>query len=293
MGTNYHRMPGLPDRFPGNPFGALAPRAAMNLANHRFAPTAFSGSDRAFYQNGYESGNDNRRRNTHRLRAERAEYKHMRHQPHTHAGFPHLGGYGLLGQRPAHLPGMFSRAHMHNPYMPHMRPRQGIRLPTPRRQASYGVRMPARSAPYGFRQQLNSYSRRPVCPIYPRSYPPRPATQRPVYSSSLFSAEDEDNDDEDEFDFPNRMRPRRSRRDFFDDSDDDDDLDNDEFSTSSMRGFSRYSRRSSRRFGTEWSEDEEEDDDDDDDDDWDRDSRFGMGSHRGAHRYGGDRYYTR
>jgi hypothetical protein len=304
---NYHRMPGPPPgRFSANPFGALAPRVGMNLANHRFAPTAFSGSDRAFYQNGYESGNDNRRRITHRLRAERAEYKHMRHRPHMHAGFPHLGGYSIPGQRPFHLPGLFNHAHVQNHHMPHiphipyMRPRQQrIRLPMPRRQAPYRVRMPIRRAPHGFQQQPSSYFRRSAYPMYLRGCPPRPPTRRPAYTTSLFSAEyedddsDNDDDNEGEDNYSNRMRPRRRQRDIFNDSDDDDDNDNDEFSTSSIRGFPRYSRRSNRRFDTEWSEDEEEEEDDDDDDEWDRDSHFGMGSHRGPHRYYGDRYYTR
>jgi hypothetical protein len=288
----HHRMPGPPPgRFPTNPFGVLTPRAVMNMANPRFAPTSLPRSDRAFYENGYDSGNDNRRRNAHRLRAERAEYKHMRQPPLMHAGSPYFGTHGLPGHRLAYSPG-FNR--MHNPYLAHTGSRQqGIRLPMPRMPAPYRVRIPTQGAPYSFRQQPGSYARRPAYRLLPRGYPPRPAARPPAYSTSLPSTGDEDDDDE--FEYLNRMRPRggRRNRDIIDDSDDDDYLDDDGFSTSSTRGFARSSRRPARSFDTEWSDEEEEDEDDDDTDDWDYASRFGMRSHRGPSRPYGERYYAR
>ncbi|KAF2787916.1 hypothetical protein K505DRAFT_342539 [Melanomma pulvis-pyrius CBS 109.77] len=267
-----------PGRYPANPYPrqALTRPFTMDLAQPMYLHNS-SQSDRSYWENPWESGNENRRRNVRRVRAEKAH--NMRH-PHMHAGYAPLGRFNLGGHGPIYPHSVHNHHPMMNLRRPAMFPQQlGRRLPIPQlpHRHRFGVRFPVRASPFGIGHHNNLHARRPAHPFYPRGYLPRPTARHNSYSTSLF--EDEDEEDDDEFSHSNRTRYGWDTFEDLDEDEDDDDI----FSLPETRRFAPYDTGRTRRYHAEW-DDDDNDDFDDDDDDLDRGSHFGMGSHRRPYR---------
>ena len=278
-------MPRLcPGQYPAHPFPnsahgglALARPFGMNIANPRFPVSPSSQYPRSFYENPYDSGNENRRRNKRGILGDmRAR---MQRQSTTRAGFGPIGGMGMMGMGgpwAGYQGGMYNRPPGLNPFQAGMyQPHMEARTPRPRMPFVHNRAHVPRVAPYGRGPYRSPFARQPRQPYYRRGYPPRPV-QRPAYASSFI--DDEDDDDDDDFEFLNRRRFGRGLS-SYDNSSDDDDDDDLEFT----RRLGRYGLGPRRRYDD--LDDEDEDDFDDLGDDGLESPYTRYGTYRPYHNY--------
>ncbi|KAF2713092.1 hypothetical protein K504DRAFT_497924 [Pleomassaria siparia CBS 279.74] len=239
----------------------------MGLGQPRF-PIG-SQSSRAWYENPYDSGNENRRRNHQRLRAERKI--RIRPQFPMQARYP-FGGLGLGGHR-------HGMPHEHNPFTYAQGPQhQGMARPpfgmSPPGQwplgHPYGMQPPA--VPHGIGPRGHMYQRPPRFPALHRGFPPRSAARRPYYSTASSYGDQYEEDNDDELDMSSRYRCAPD----IDDSDDD--------SSSARPPFTRYDAGPYRRHRIGYDSDEGGDYELDDDEwsEFEGDLRYGSNS--GAYR---------